>query len=83
MTDTMRERIARGQAEFDGRGWLNMPRGERDRYLDRADAAIEAMRKPTVPMCKAMILELMNEDSPHRGGVWGAMIDAAISEGKE
>jgi hypothetical protein len=50
MTDTMRERIARGQAEFDGRGWLNMPRGERDRYLDRADAVLAAMREPTEAM---------------------------------
>jgi hypothetical protein len=80
MTD-MIERVARAIAESHYPDkcvesmWQHM--------MPDAIAAIEAMRKPTVPMCKAMILELMNEDSPHRGGVWGAMIDAAISEGKE
>jgi hypothetical protein len=83
MTDTMRERIARGQAEFDGRGWLNMPRGERDRYLDRADAAIEAMREPTEAMVNAGYDVGYSPDPLPCDAVWKAMIDAAISEGKE
>lgn len=39
---TLIEEVAKGQAEFDGRPWMSMPREQRDRYCERADIAIKA-----------------------------------------
>jgi len=37
------ETIAEGQARFDGRKLIEMPRAERDRYRERAKLALDAM----------------------------------------
>lgn len=50
---SMIERVAIGQADFDGRPWLSMSRGERERYKQRARAAIEEMGEPTEEMIDA------------------------------
>jgi len=86
---TMRERIARGQAEFDGRGWLNMHSADRKRYLQRADLFLAAMREPTPQMLidAGLMDGYGGEDSYNPDADvdhitwWQAMIDAA-SEGK-
>ena len=83
---TMRERIARGQAEFDGRGWLNMHSADRKRYLQRADLFLAAIREPTEAMVKAGVAHSydIGIDLEPGGVAWfhEVLIDAAISEGK-
>lgn len=59
---TMIELVAESQAKFDGRSLIGMPRGERERYLERARLAIAAMREPTEGM-------LAGTEAP---GAWGA-----------
>jgi hypothetical protein len=40
------EAAARSDAQFDGQQtWLSMPRGRRERYLERAKLALEAAEK--------------------------------------
>lgn len=77
---TMIERVAESQAKFDGRSLIGMPRGERERYLERARLAIAAMREPTEGMIEAG--DIPDCDAPHKpaDGVWRAMIDAALEE---
>ena len=77
MTESMIERVAESQANFDGRKLINMPMGERVRYRQRARAAIEAMREPTEAMRKAGWEETDQRDEY---AVWCAMIDAALAE---
>lgn len=40
VTDEMVEAAAQSDAEFDKRGWLAMPRTERERYLARSNKAL-------------------------------------------
>lgn len=42
ITDEMVEAAARSDAEFDKRGWLEMPKHERERYLARARKSLTA-----------------------------------------
>lgn len=42
VTDEMIEAAAQSDAEFDKRGWLSMPRTERERYLARARESLTA-----------------------------------------
>jgi hypothetical protein len=75
MTDTMRERVARAIAEaheLHGRS-----------YYSIADAVIAAMREPTEAMVNAGYDVGYSPDPLPCDAVWKAMIDAAISEGKE
>lgn len=81
---TMIERVAEGQAKFDGRTLIAMPRGERQRYYERARLAILAIREPSERMEEAAteaiadIPTWANLDivaTSHR-----AMIDAALEE---
>lgn len=81
----MIERVAESQAKFDGRTLISMPRGERERYIERARLAIEAMRDPTPGMCGfgevalAMngVDDVNDTDAPE---CWKGMIDAALQE---
>ncbi|NTA27374.1 hypothetical protein [Allorhizobium ampelinum] len=52
---TKLEEIAEGQAKFDGRTLIGMPRGERDRYMERARLMLECIREPTGGMLKAAL----------------------------
>jgi hypothetical protein len=81
MTDTMRERVARAIAESHYPDkcvesmWQHM--------MPDAIAAIEAMREPTEAMVNAGYDVGYSPDPLPCDAVWKAMIDAAISEGKE
>lgn len=63
---TMIERVAEGQAAYDGRTLVAMPRGERERYYERARLAISFMRAPTVRMlidALVAVIEAMGDDA--------------------
>jgi len=49
----MIERIAIGQAAFDGRKLIEMPRQDRERYRQRARLMLEELMTPTDEMCSA------------------------------
>lgn len=75
------EEVAEGQAAYDGRTLIGMPRGERERYYERARLAIAAMRIPTASMRTAF----WDADEPTDAGFiagWAAAIDKAL-EGDE
>lgn len=74
---TMIERVAESQANFDGRKLSDMPKGERERYRQRARLAIEAMRVPT-PLMEQEAYDHGNEGRFVDG--WEIMIDAALME---
>ena len=78
----MIERVARGQADFDGRGWMAMSRGERGRYIQRARLAIQDIREPTEAMEDAGTLPTYQWIDESAAGVWKRMIDAALKEGE-
>lgn len=86
---TMIERVAISQSEFDGRPWMSMPKGERDRYMGRAHAAIEAMREPNAAMIKANLdscplapsgMDGREADNYCAAEEYKAMIDAALKD---
>lgn len=88
MTESMVEKIARGQAEFDGRPWLSMPKTERERYMDRARAALQAIRDPTKEMAAAgreAYADHVDQVSTHMvvEQTFTAMIDRALKENAE
>jgi hypothetical protein len=73
--ENMIERVAESQAKFDGRELIAMPRGERERYRQRARLAIEAMREPTQSMIDAGYDQC---DDPIAS--YATMINAALVE---
>lgn len=75
--ESMIERVAKGQSDFDGRPWLSMSKADRVRYLERAKIAIEAMREPTGEMLDAVYN--YGGDYISRGA-WMASIDEALKE---
>lgn len=85
---SMIERVARAICEERGEGWDASNEDERASWRETAVAAIEAMREPTEGMCWLGQTALDEECEPSMMGpapapIWRAMIDAALSEGKE
>lgn len=88
MGQTMVERMAEAEAKIDGYAdLLAMSRPQRERYMLRARAALEAMREPNLSMDQAGADEGA-WDKRHFGNysacaraVYRAMIDAALAEG--
>lgn len=83
-TESMITRVARAMREHDRskaagqwNSWERAKADHRERYMERARIAIEAMRSPTEAMHNAAD---KNELSDHAIGAWQAMIDAALSE---
>lgn len=80
---TMIERVAESQAKFDGRSLIGMPRGERERYLERARLAIAALREPTPEIEDAIRRTDCWDPEEHTesyGHAWRYAIDAALEE---
>lgn len=63
MTDTLIERVAKSDAEFDGRTWLGMPAAERKRYLARAEKS--------VAICAAACMAWAQGSVDPDNGDWG------------
>ncbi len=80
----MIERVARRlfwlNGQYADRGmktWADATPLVREKFIKEALAAVDEMREPT----DAMLHEGWKQ-SPHIGGAWTAMIDAALVEGK-
>lgn len=66
VTDEMCLAAAQSDGEFDGRGWMAMPRAERERYLERSRAALTTAladhvvvpREPTRGLLISMALRM-------------------------
>lgn len=71
------EKIAAGQAEFDGRELIAMPRVERERYMERARLALKAMQEPP---------EAFRPDYAHPAffnTLWRDTFDAVLKEASD
>lgn len=83
MTDSMIERMARAMRELDRskapanwNRWESAKPEHRQRYLERARAALEAMKEPT----DAMLAASGQYNKDRMAEVWRAMISKAMEE---
>lgn len=81
MSESMIERVARALAEEDG----DLYEANAVFWKGMARAAIKAMREPTEAMERAGDIPGWDDavSIGHSADVWRAMIDAALSEGRE
>ena len=83
-TDAQIEAAARSDAAFDGRGWEAMARTDRDRYLARSRAALEAAERAAwIPVTEAMSggVFLVDLDGRSEAAYWHPAMKAFVPDG--
>lgn len=62
--------------------WATVDEFWRETYLEKARAAIEAMRQPTIEMLKAMVGVSYSATTPMMEDAFNAAINAALGDGQ-